>query len=100
LDSSTTAVLCANDQMALGLIHALGAAGIEVPRQVSVIGFDDIPESAHTMPPLTTVRQDFRHVGSLAVALLVAALSGEELPDTSPLPAELVKRSSVAPPPP
>ncbi len=98
LDHSTTAVFCSNDQMALGLIHALGLRGIEVPRDVSVIGFDDIPEAAHMMPPLTTVRQDFRQVGALAVGVLVAALSGEELPDTTPLPAELIERESVAVP--
>jgi len=98
VDPSATAVFCANDQMALGLIHALGVRGIEVPRDVSVIGFDDIPEAAHMMPPLTTVRQDFCRVGALAVDVLVAALSGEELPDTTPLPAELIERESVAVP--
>lgn len=98
VDRSATAIFCANDQMALGLIHALGLRGIDVPRHISVIGFDDIPESAHMMPPLTTVRQDFARVGELAVAVLVAALSGEELPDTTPMPAELVVRESTAPP--
>lgn len=98
LGHSTTAVFCGNDQMALGLIHALGLRGIDVPGDVSVIGFDDIPEAAHMMPPLTTVRQDFRQVGALAVDVLVAALSGEELPDTTPLPAELIERQSVAAP--
>jgi len=98
LDHSTTAVFCGNDQMALGLIHALGLRGINVPRDVSVIGFDDIPEAAHMMPPLTTVRQDFRRVGALAVDVLVAALSGEDLPDTTPLPPEFIERESVAAP--
>ncbi len=98
VDPAATAVFCGNDQMALGLIHALGLRGVEVPRDLSVIGFDDIPEAAHMMPPLTTVRQDFHAVGELAVALLVAALSGEELPDTTPLPAELIERGSVAVP--
>lgn len=98
VDSSATAVFCSNDQMALGLIHALGLRGINVPRHVSVIGFDDIPEAAHMMPPLTTVRQNFGRVGALAVDVLVAALSGEELPDTTPLHAELIVRESVAGP--
>jgi DNA-binding LacI/PurR family transcriptional regulator len=98
LDPSATAVLCGNDQMALGLMHAVGLRGIEVPRHISVIGFDDIPEAAHMTPPLTTIRQDFAQVGVLAVAVLVAALAGEELPDTTPLPAELVERGSVAAP--
>ena len=55
-----TAVFCANDQMALGLLRALCEAGrVRCPRDVSVVGFDDIPEAAYLIPPLTTVRQDF-----------------------------------------
>ncbi|NTV38623.1 MAG: LacI family transcriptional regulator [Demequinaceae bacterium] len=98
LDPSTTAVFCGNDQMAMGLIHALVDAGLRVPADMSVIGFDDIPESGFILPPLTTVKQDFAAVGELAVELLVAALSGQELPNTTPLPAELIVRASVAAP--
>ncbi len=98
LDPTATAVICANDQMALGVMHALALEGIRVPEDVSVIGYDDIPEAAHVYPPLTTIRQDFRRVGSLAVEVLTAALAGKDLPDTSPLPAELVVRASVAAP--
>lgn len=99
LDPRATAVVCANDHMAIGVIHALAEKGIRVPEDVSVVGFDDVPEAAHVVPPLTTVRQDFRRVGELAVEVLVAALAGKEAPDTSPLPPVLVVRSSVAPPP-
>jgi len=98
LDPSATAVFCGNDQMAMGLIRALADAGLRIPDDMSVIGFDDIPESAFILPPLTTVRQDFPAVGELAVELLVAALSGHELPDTTPLGAELIVRASVAAP--
>jgi DNA-binding LacI/PurR family transcriptional regulator len=98
LDPSTTAVFCGNDQMAMGLIHALVDAGLRVPDDISVTGFDDIPESAFILPPLTTVKQDFPAVGELAVELLVAALADQELPDTTPLRAELVVRASVAAP--
>jgi len=98
LDPSTTAVFCGNDQMAIGVIRALVDAGLSVPADMSVIGFDDIPESAFILPPLTTVKQDFPAVGELAVELLVAAISGQELPDTTPLPAELIVRASVAAP--
>jgi DNA-binding LacI/PurR family transcriptional regulator len=69
-----TAVFSSNDQMALGLIHAFREAGLEVPRDVSVAGFDDIPESAHFWPPLTTVRQDFAQLGKRCVAMLVDAI--------------------------
>jgi DNA-binding LacI/PurR family transcriptional regulator len=69
-----TAVFSSNDQMALGLIHAFREAGVDVPGDVSVAGFDDIPESAHFWPPLTTVRQDFASLGDRCVATLVAAI--------------------------
>ncbi|WNM27696.1 LacI family DNA-binding transcriptional regulator [Demequina capsici] len=98
LDPRTTAVFCGNDQMAIGLIHAAVEAGIRVPDDLSVVGFDDIPEAAHTLPPLTTVRQDFRSVGRLAVQLLQATLEGTEQPSTAPLSPQLVARGSVAPP--
>lgn len=58
-----TALMVANDQMALGALAALKAAGLSVPGQVSVVGFDDIPESAYYDPPLTTVAQDFGMLG-------------------------------------
>ena len=59
-----TAIFASNDQMALGLMHAVRDAGLEIPRDVSIVGFDDIPEAAHFWPPLTTVRQDFAELGS------------------------------------
>jgi DNA-binding LacI/PurR family transcriptional regulator len=98
LDPTATAVFCGNDQMAMGVIHALGAEGKSVPADLSLIGFDDIPEAGHMVPPLTTIHQDFRGVGRLAVELLVAALESEDLPDTTPLPATLVVRGSVSAP--
>ena len=57
--------------MALGVLHALRDAGIDVPGQVSVVGFDDIPEAAHFWPPLTTVRQDYLELGRQCVARLL-----------------------------
>lgn len=79
LDLDFTAVFSANDQMALGLVHALREAGVDVPRDVSVAGFDDIPESAHFWPPLTTVRQDFASLGERCVSTLVAAIDAAAL---------------------
>jgi DNA-binding LacI/PurR family transcriptional regulator len=97
LDPSATAVICGNDQMALGLIHALADLGRSVPADVSVIGFDDIPESAHSLPPLTTVHQDFEEVGRRAVSDLVERLEGRHSEGTEPVVApQLVVRGSTA----
>jgi DNA-binding LacI/PurR family transcriptional regulator len=88
-----TAIFASNDQMALGLLHAVRDAGLDVPRDVSIVGFDDIPEAAHFWPPLTTVRQDFAELGRRCVELLLGA---EEAEHTSILP-ELVVRASSGP---
>jgi DNA-binding LacI/PurR family transcriptional regulator len=93
-----TAVFCANDQMALGLYRALGEQGRRVPEDVSVVGFDDIPEAEWFSPPLTTVHQDFAEMGRFSVALVVAQLrSGEAPVGTRVVPTHLVLRSSTAP---
>jgi DNA-binding LacI/PurR family transcriptional regulator len=65
-----TALVAANDQMALGAIAALTDYGLGVPDDVSVVGFDDIPEAAFFRPPLTTIRQDFHHIGSVVAEYL------------------------------
>jgi len=74
-DPTVTAVFCANDHMALGLLRAVHEAGRRVPGDVSVVGFDDIPETSYFMPPLTTVRQDFGELGRRSLQLLVDRLS-------------------------
>lgn len=94
LDSRITAVFAANDQMALGLLSGLHAAGVAVPEEISVVGFDDIPDAAYYWPKLTTVRQDFEELARRAVAALIA---GVDDPSTSIEPI-LVTRDSVAPP--
>jgi DNA-binding LacI/PurR family transcriptional regulator len=103
-EPSFTAVFSANDQMALGLIHALREAGLDVPGDVSVAGFDDMPESAHFWPPLTTVRPDFGALGRNCVALLIDAIqvAGDSAgPAALASPAgagpQLIVRGSVAP---
>lgn len=93
-----SAVFSSNDQMALGLVHALSEAGLEVPGDVSIVGFDDIPESAHFLPPLTTVRQDFPELGRRCVAALLGLLGGAPLPTQGDVAPELIIRSSTAPP--
>jgi DNA-binding LacI/PurR family transcriptional regulator len=71
-----TALFVANDQMALGALRALDRAGRRVPEDVSVVGFDDIPEAAYMTPPLTTVQQPFREVGRSSIQALLAAIEG------------------------
>src|SRR5690625_1812367 len=95
-----TAVFCANDQVALGLYRAVNEAGFRIPEDVSVIGFDDIPEAAFYAPPLTSVAQDFHQVGERLVSMLI-----EQIDSDSPhnnrnlLPVELIARASTSPPP-
>lgn len=97
--SEVTAVFAANDQMALGLLRALTEAGRSVPDDVSVVGFDDIPEAAYLIPPLTTVRQDFTAVGHRAIEILQSAIAADGRPDPERLISpELVVRASTAPP--
>lgn len=98
-DSTVTAVLSANDQMALGLLRALDEVGRRVPQDVSVVGFDDIPESEFFRPPLTTVRMDFAEVGRRCVDRLLRLIHGEDLVPTPALRPELLWRDSAAPPP-
>ncbi|MCT1476850.1 LacI family DNA-binding transcriptional regulator [Microbacterium sp. p3-SID336] len=99
--SAATAVFCANDQMALGLVRALAATGRRVPADVSVVGFDDVPEAADYLPPLTTIRQDFTQLGQRAVSALVASIEGATVaaPSSAVVPTALVLRESTAPPP-
>lgn len=92
-----TAVFCSNDQMALGFMHACREQGLDVPGDISIVGFDDVPEAAHYFPPLTTVRQNFAEVGRRAVGMLIAELQGSEA-DHDPIRPELVVRSSTARP--
>ena len=96
VDPAATAVVCGNDQMALGLVHALADLGRRVPDDVSIVGYDDIPESAHSLPPLTTIHQDFREVGVRAVRHLVARILGEEPAPESAIAPTLVRRASTA----
>jgi DNA-binding LacI/PurR family transcriptional regulator len=91
-----TAVFSGNDKMALGLIHALNQHGLEVPRDVSIVGFDDLEESKHFRPALTTVRQDFTEFGSHAIAMLQAQMNGQKEPKFEAMNPELVIRNSCA----
>ena len=96
-DRDVTAVFCSNDRIALGLASAVAERGLRVGRDLSLVGFDDLPFSAYLTPALTTVRQDARALGRLAARQLVAALSGAHVDTgTTSVPTELVVRASVA----
>ncbi len=94
-----TAVFVANDQMALGLLRRLHEAGREVPRDLSVVGFDDIPEAAYFTPPLTTVRQDFAELGRRCLHTLLCRIEGETKPTRVVVDPTLVVRDSTGAPP-
>jgi DNA-binding LacI/PurR family transcriptional regulator len=99
LAAEVTAVFVGNDQMALGLLRAFHEAGREVPRDCSVVGFDDIPESAYLTPPLTTIRQDFGEVGRRSVRTLLGSIHGTgQEPQRDVVAPELVVRASTAAP--
>jgi DNA-binding LacI/PurR family transcriptional regulator len=99
-DPTVTAVLCGNDDLAIGLMHALRDAGRPVPEAVSVVGFDDIPTAAHVWPPLTTVRLDFVGLGRDCFALLSSVLNPDgAAPAGVAARPELVVRDSTGPAP-
>ncbi|GAA4245222.1 LacI family DNA-binding transcriptional regulator [Dactylosporangium darangshiense] len=96
-DPGCTAVFAANDQMALGVLRALHERGRPVPAEVSVVGFDDIPDAGSYLPPLTTVHQDFAEVGRRCVQALLAQIRDEPAgPGTDLVPTRLVVRGSTA----
>jgi DNA-binding LacI/PurR family transcriptional regulator len=92
-----TAVFAGNDQMALGFMHACREMGLSIPGDISIVGFDDIPEAAHFFPPLTTVRQNFADVGRRAVSLLLGELRGDMALSHELIAPELVIRESTGP---
>jgi DNA-binding LacI/PurR family transcriptional regulator len=81
------------------MLRALHEHGREIPREMSVVGFDDIPEAQYFMPPLTTVRQNFAEVGRGSLRLLLEIMSGGRAPQHLAVAPELVVRRSTAPPP-
>jgi LacI family transcriptional regulator len=90
-----TAVLCFNDISAIGSIRALHDAGLKVPADVSVLGFDDIQAAAYIVPSLTTIRQPLQRMGALAASSLLKKLAHEKLPDTIKVDPELIMREST-----
>jgi DNA-binding LacI/PurR family transcriptional regulator len=91
-----TGVLAMSDMTAIGVMSAAQAAGIRVPDELSVVGYDDVPASSWTNPPLTTVRQPIVEKGRLAARLLVQLMKGKAVDSPSPLHTSLVVRSSTS----
>jgi DNA-binding LacI/PurR family transcriptional regulator len=97
-DPHVSAVFAGNDPMALGLLRALHERGRRVPEDISVVGFDDVPEAAYYWPALTTVAQDFSELGRRALALALAAVRGEREATVDLIVPTLRVRSSTAEP--
>lgn len=93
-----TSVFVANDQMALGLMRALRDRGLSVPDDISVVGFDDVPEAEYFAPALTTVKLDFSEVGHRCVERLLDIIDGKVLEPQPAVPPELKRRLSTSPP--
>ncbi len=99
LDRGATGLVCASDLMALGAVRAAQAAGLSVPRDVSVVGFDDSPLIPFTNPPLTTVRQPVIDMSNAAVRAMIDEIRGQGLPPAEYLfGPELVVRGSTGVP--
>lgn len=99
-DNLPDAIVCANDQMAIGLLRTLARAGVQVPRDVAVVGFDDMFPGNFSEPPLTTVHQPMRLLGERACDRLLDRIADPGLrPDVEILPTELVLRRSCGCPP-
>lgn len=95
--SRPTAILCITDRLALGALEQAQQAGLGVPRDLSIVGFDDIPGAAEATPGLTTVRQAHREKGRLAGQALIGCLGGEAVAERTDLPVQLVVRGSTGP---
>ena len=96
-----TAIFCFNDEMAMGVMEVAHRLGLRIPRQLSVVGFDDIRFARHTFPPLTTIAQPMRQIGEGTVRLLLGILAGggdADTPESVTLPHKLMVRQSTAPP--
>lgn len=98
LPEPPTAIIAANDVTAMRVIAAAHARGLSVPQDVSVVGFDDIPDAALCTPPLTTVRQPLQAMGAAAMSMLLDILEGREHEHHIRMDVELVVRDTTAPP--
>jgi DNA-binding LacI/PurR family transcriptional regulator len=94
-----TAIFAANDHVALGIMRAMAEQGRRIPDDVSLVGFDDVPEAGYFHPGLSTVRQEFAEVGRQAVRLLLDRLAtGVNTAESALVEPVLIPRATVAPP--
>ena len=98
LPARPTAVFCYNDMTALGALQVIHAHGLEVPKHISVVGFDDLFLARYCVPALTTVRQPMREMGRLAFEALLKLRAGDDTRINLKVPGELIVRHSTAPP--
>lgn len=99
LPDRPTAVFASGDMLALGAIMAAKDSGLSVPRDISVVGYDDIDLAEYVTPALTTIRQDTALLGSRAADILLASIEGKQLDKEAVLvPVEVIERESCAPP--
>jgi len=94
-----TAVFCYNDMSALGALQVAASHKLQVPRDISLVGFDDLFVASYTQPPLTTIRQPMRKMGRQAMELLLKLLAGKQVEGTITVKGQLIVRASTAPPP-
>jgi LacI family transcriptional regulator, repressor for deo operon, udp, cdd, tsx, nupC, and nupG len=97
LPQPPTAVFCYNDATALGAMRAAHAAGLRIPQDISIVGFDDIALAPFFEPPLTTMDQNKHEMGVLAVQMVLDLLNNKTVQDCV-LPSRLIIRESTAPP--
>ena len=90
-----TAIFTSNDHLAIGVIKAMNENGIRIPKDLSIIGFDDIPEAAYLSPALTTIRQDFDNLGKLAINRMLDQLKSPSKPGAFKIEPELIVREST-----
>lgn len=93
-----TAIFCANDEIAVGAIRAIREAGLDVPRDISIVGFDNASHSTVSTPTITTVRQPVQELAAEATKALIRLIDGEELLPAPALPTELIVRDSTTSP--
>ncbi|MEX0502664.1 LacI family DNA-binding transcriptional regulator [Alphaproteobacteria bacterium LSUCC0719] len=100
LDPKPTAIICGNDILAMGAIVECTANGLHVPRDISVVGFDNYELSKHSNPPLTTIDVPAEEMGGAAADYLLSRLEGDDVPSHRSVDVQLILRDSSAPPPP